>query len=475
MQQLFIQHTSGGDTVQQSAAKRLILFFAGWGMDAVPFLNLEKPGYDIMLVYDYNDDSFNVSLLDCYDEICVMAWSLGVWHADRFIAENPQLPFTRVIAVNGTLNPISDTDGIAPRIYDLTSRLPDAAALEKFYRRICGGQEGLERLLPRRPQRDLANLRDELVNIRRRVASQHVTDTARWDEIYLSDSDLIFPFENMRRAWSEAAERVHVMHGKPHVVDFNALIAMAFVDKSLVSDRFASAAVTYEDEARVQRQVAEILVEHARRESGTMTRGANVLEIGSGVGVLTKLYQPLFTDSHIMLWDLSPVAVDAVNGNEVECEAVDAETAISNLPQESVDIIFSSSALQWFNSPRRFVKRLMKILKPGGRAYIAYYVDGTMPETAMVNDAVAMHYPHLDDLLADIEGAEVQSFCRQFEPEFDTPSAALAHVRATGVNSLSRKQLSITDTRRLMKLITSGAGKAVLKFNTQFIIIKKNG
>lgn len=461
----------GGDCPD---ARRLILFFAGWGMDSTPFKGMSKPGYDVSVVYDYNDNTFDIEAVAGYDEICVLAWSLGVWHADSFISDNPTLPITRTIAVNGTLNPISDTEGIAPRIYDLTSRLPDGRALEKFYRRICGGQEGLERLLPERPRRELDNLRDELSSIRRRIAGSRITDTSRWDEIYISDSDLIFPFENMLRAWSNASRRVRVMHGQPHAVDFNDFIAMAFVDKSLVGHRFASASSTYGSEARVQHSVAEILVDFAKQSTTGCCEGRNVLEIGSGVGVLTRQYQPILTGSRIALWDLTPSPVESINGNIITAVRCDAETCIGKLPPGSVDMIFSSSTMQWFNSPRRFLERILHILAPGGMAYLSCYVDGTIPQVAEVTGATAMHYPYLGDVLSSLKDVDCQSYIRRFDLTFDTPSEALAHMRATGVNALARKKLSVADTRRLMRLLTVD-GQAVLTFNTQFIILKKHG
>ena len=47
---------------------------AGWGMDANPFRGLESPGYDIAVTWDYNDESFDRSVLSQYREIVVIAW-----------------------------------------------------------------------------------------------------------------------------------------------------------------------------------------------------------------------------------------------------------------------------------------------------------------------------------------------------------------------------------------------------------------
>lgn len=475
MEQKFIQRETDNmvAAVAGGRARRLILFFAGWGMDASIFASLSKPGYDIMLVYDYRDADFDTAALEGYDEICVLAWSLGVWHAGCFISAYPHLPVTRTIAVNGTLRPISDLYGIPPRIYDLTSRLPDESAFLKFFRRICGGQTQMLQLMPRLPERDIDELRDELLAVRACISDDAAIDTAKWDEIYLSDSDQIFPFENMKRAWADASARVRVMPGAHHAVDFNRLIEGAFVDKTLVCDRFASASLSYETEAEVQMKVADTIMAAALPEL-TDTAGKKIIEVGSGTGVLTRKYQPEFSNSHLQLWDLAPSEVAALNGNIIDIGNCDAELEIRRLPDASVNILFSSSTIQWFNSPRRFLEEVVRILSPGGKAFISCYIEGTVPEISRLDGVSPMHYPQLDDKLSQLPSSECETFTQEFEITFDTAAGALAHMRATGVNSLARNTMPISVTRRLMQMLTVD-GRAVLKFNTKFIIIRKNG
>lgn len=441
-------------------------------MDASVFSALSKPGYDILLVYDYRDDDFDGSVLEGYDEICVLAWSLGVWHADRFISSHSRLPITRTVAVNGTLRPINGSLGIPPRIYDLTALLPDERALAKFYRRICGGQGAMEQLMPVMPQRHLDELRDELLAVRERIPADGNIDTSNWDEVYLSDNDLIFPFDNMKRAWESAVTRVRILAGAHHAVDFARFITAAFVDKELVGGRFASAASSYEREAEVQRKVAETLLESAR--PALAGSGHSVLEIGSGTGVLTKLYQPMLSGANISLWDLAPAAITATQGNTIGIKACDAEIELRRLPASSVDLLFSSSTIQWFNSPRRFIRDVVRVLSPGGCAFISCYIDGTIPQLAMLPGASSLHYPQLDDVLQSLDGASCDTFSREFALSFGSAAEALAHMRATGVNSIARKAMSVADTRRLMRMLEIG-GKAVLTFNTRFIIIRKHG
>lgn len=465
MQQRFIQNHN---------RRRLILIFAGWGVDANFFTAVSKQGYDVMVVFDYRNTDFDISLIDRYEEICIVAWSLGVWHAEAFICANTHLPVTRCIAVNGTLLPIDGQCGIPPRIYDLTAQLPDEIALTKFYRRICGGQAAMETLMPALPDRKIDELRDELAAIRKRVADGENIPSTNWDEIYLSDADLIFPYANMLAAWNDAAARVTTLHGAAHAIDFAELISQAFVDKDLVGERFASAADSYDDAADVQHRVAQRLTEIAERQVGNFT-DQDILEIGCGAGMLTRMYLPLFSESRVTALDLAPVEIgERANGNDVECESCDAELYLRQMPSESVDVVFSSSTIQWFNSSRKAIGHIARILRPGGNAFISCYIDGTLPQLKQVAPEFALHYPHLEDMARLAGGADVETEVRDYDLGFDSAAEALCHLRDTGVNSLRRKPMTVAQTRQLMRSLMSD-GKAALKFNTLYIKIRKHG
>ncbi|MDE6050437.1 MAG: DUF452 family protein, partial [Paramuribaculum sp.] len=126
--QIVLTHSTQSD--------RLILLFAGWGMDARPLRKLTHRDYDIAVAFDYrNLTSDNLGLLDNYREICVIAWSFGVPAAHAFLAGRPDLPVTARIAVNGTLQPVDDLRGIPRAIFEGTLNGLSAATLTKFQRR----------------------------------------------------------------------------------------------------------------------------------------------------------------------------------------------------------------------------------------------------------------------------------------------------------------------------------------------------
>ncbi|MDE6192119.1 MAG: DUF452 family protein, partial [Muribaculum sp.] len=52
-------------TVKQGNTK-LILIFAGWGMDSNPFREIRLDGYDIAVVWDYRDMQLDTSPFAVY-------------------------------------------------------------------------------------------------------------------------------------------------------------------------------------------------------------------------------------------------------------------------------------------------------------------------------------------------------------------------------------------------------------------------
>ena len=49
--------------------KHLLLFFAGWGMDETPFLQIHPTDKDWMICYDYRSLEFDADILQEYSEI----------------------------------------------------------------------------------------------------------------------------------------------------------------------------------------------------------------------------------------------------------------------------------------------------------------------------------------------------------------------------------------------------------------------
>ena len=113
MKQLFIPGSSS------APSRRLILYFNGWALGPVAVEHLPREqGYDLLILWDYRDDQLDFDFHP-YRELRLVAWSMGVWAADRFFSEHPRLRELLVsgTAVAGTGYPMDDVYGIPEAVY----------------------------------------------------------------------------------------------------------------------------------------------------------------------------------------------------------------------------------------------------------------------------------------------------------------------------------------------------------------------
>lgn len=454
--QLKLTHTAAGNT-------RLLLLFAGWGTDPSLYSPPGVEGYDMMVAWDYTDTAIDTAAISRYDEIAVIGYSFGVTAASTFLNAFPQLPVTARIAVNGTCHPVDDTRGIPRAIFDGTLAGLNPRSLAKFYRRMAGSGKLYEEILPCLPPApDTDSLKAQLEAIGSRGSV-----TADWDMAIVSDNDLIIPTENQLRAWREADVPVKVIAGG-HLPDFSSIFRTVLTDKDLVASRFSGAIATYDRAASIQRHIAGRLVE---LWNPGPEESLDILEIGCGTGMSTRLYLDRVTPRSLRLWDLSPApSLPAV----AEVTACDAEVAVTSLPGESLDVVFSSSTIQWFNSPGTFLRRCADALRPGGKMVVSTFgpetfrtlhsLTGITPSYLDVNDLRRI-VPRQTDIIAITD--ETVSIT------FDSAADMMRHIRATGVNALASTGTVAASRRILNDYPRQEDGSVSLTYQPIYIILQK--
>lgn len=449
--------------LHKQSSKRAIVLFAGWAMDERPFKHLKRNGYDIIIVYDYRGDCYDASFLDKYDEICLIAWSYGVAIAGQFILENPQLPFTARIAVNGTLSPVDNEVGIPRKIFDLTLKNLNEKSLEKFYSRMFADEREFKKFMHDKPLRPIKETREEL-----EVFSNLDTDELMpwlFDRILIGRNDAIVPVDAQRNCW--AGHKGVVETDWSHCPPFRELIEEFVRDKELISDRFNSAANSYHDEATAQHQISEKLLNYWRETVGN-AKPSEIVEFGVGSGHFTKLYTECFKPVKRQLFDLAP----AIKG----VKKADAELQIMKMEPESVDAIVAASTLQWFNSPAAFITRASQVVKPGGVIILSAFGKNHFKE---LNPHIhsPLPYPSIEEIKQwvphdmDIKVLQDEEITLNFKNIKDL----LEHLRLTGVNSIGSSS-KISDTRNILNnLQESPFGDFVLTYHPIYIILQKNG
>ncbi|MDE6460473.1 MAG: DUF452 family protein [Paramuribaculum sp.] len=445
--------------VSRTESSRLILFFAGWGMDEKPFAGLKLAGYDIAVVWDYTEERLDTDFLNEYSEICVIAWSYGVYFAGRFIESHPQLPITARVAINGTHYPIDELKGISPVLFEATLLAISEQSVRKFYRRMCGDSETYESFLRVKPKRSIDSLSSELASIMETYSKFGPPDTW-WDIAYISDNDRIFPTKSQNEAWDEGVKVIHVDAG--HLLDFDEIISECVIHKNGVTEAFTRSIETYGNNAPAQRYSAERLAELINQKA---TLKGEVIEIGCGSGFLTELIEPMLeNNSTLSLIDISPID-NHLPGKHI---LGDAETYMFSLQEDSVSAILSSSAVQWFNSPSTFLHNALRVLSPGGLLAISVYEDTTFSQIPQLKSPSRVFSQSFIKSIVP-QGFDIIFLdSSEYIQEFDSAIDILRHFRLTGVAPTDKSSGSVALARKILRNNIN-----TLSYNPIFLLLTK--
>lgn len=466
----------------KSSSRRLIVLFLGWGMDASPFRHLARSGFDILALWDYTgldrpgswerDMTEFASVCGGYDEVVIVAWSYGVRIASGFLESwNASLPVTLTLAVNGTPMHVDEQYGIPPAIFDGTLQRLAEPTIRKFYRRMFSSSEAFANFMEYKPDRSVESLKSELEVFAR---LKLLDAGAVWNVALIDDADLIFPSAAQRAFWP--SEKAVTLGSQGHFPDFQSILDRFTVDKSLVGRRFSAARETYRRGASVQRRVAESLWSRVEPLIEGKRDFGRIIEVGAGTGVLTELYEMALTCggcrcSSLELWDLAEhFGMLPSNASWLTC---DAETCIRSVEPESVNLLLSSSTLQWFHSPERFVAEAYRVLRKGGIAAFALYGEGTFSQLRELT-GVSLRYPSLATLKAAlpadaiIEVGETESISM----DFASPKELLRHLRETGVNGATEPSPALA-LRIARHYPASPDGRYRLSYCPLYLIFRK--
>ncbi|MCQ3829057.1 malonyl-ACP O-methyltransferase BioC [Microbulbifer elongatus] len=161
------------------------------------------------------------------------------------------------------------------------------------------------------------------------------------------------------------------------------------LEKSSVARAFGRAAASYDAAAHLQRAVCRALLQRAE-ESWSPKR---ILDLGSGTGYGSELLRKRFPDAEIIALDIAPQMLGYARAHRPVADgyvAADAEQL--PLAEGTVDLVFSSFALQWcYDLPKLFAE-IRRVLSPEGNTLISTLVPGTLRELetswAAVDEAV---------------------------------------------------------------------------------------
>lgn len=229
------------------------------------------------------------------------------------------------------------------------------------------------------------------------------------------------------------------------------------LSKGTIRRAFDRARDTYARAAMVQGEVARTCA--SRIPAGHYPA---VIEIGAGGGVLTEHLVRQCTHDRYVAVDMSPEMLRQVDmGMLTSPEFMVADGECLDLPQESFDLLASSSTMQWYHAPEVAIHDNLRLLKHGGSFSLSIFVEGTYAEFGEASEASGFGSmlpmrpsQYFVDILQDAKPALLEWEVVPHVSHFSSVSDLLRAHRATGATATpGQKQPSKSSYKRFISYL----------------------
>lgn len=217
------------------------------------------------------------------------------------------------------------------------------------------------------------------------------------------------------------------------------------LDRAQVKRSFDRAAKHYDAHAPLQREVRERLLE--KLELVTLEPRA-VLDAGCGPGGALKPLAKRFAKTELVALDIAPGMLAEARRQKPWFRAlrtVEGDLAAMPLADGSVDLVFSSLALQWVNNPDAAFREFRRVLRGGGLVVFSTFGPDTLRELreawsavdgfTHVNRFLDLH--DVGDALVRAGFTEVVMDVEHFTLTYDRVEGLLRDLKAIGAHNVN--------------------------------------
>lgn len=151
---------------------------------------------------------------------------------------------------------------------------------------------------------------------------------------------------------------------------------MSLIDKKLIAQSFGQAANTYDSVAHFQRWVGNKQIEKIPECSPEV-----IVDLGCGTGYFSESLSNKFPNAHYVGMDLSENMARFAKGHHApEYSWVTGDAESLPFRNGSIDLIFSSLAIQWCSDLPLLMSEIKRVLSPNGIFVFSSLLDGSLEE-----------------------------------------------------------------------------------------------
>ena len=243
------------------------------------------------------------------------------------------------------------------------------------------------------------------------------------------------------------------------------------IDYKNIKKQFEKSLNDYDKNAIVQDLMASKMVLELSKHK---TEFDNILELGSGTGLATKRiikeikYQNYYANdivekSKSYLQKILP-DVNFLLGNALKIK-----------PNRKMDLIISNAMFQWFENLDKAIETIKFILNKDGILAFSTFAPDNFIE---MNDltGLTLKYKTPDEIKNILNNQDFEIlYCENFYEEltFKTPLELLAHMKKTGVNSLSEKTWTVKKVKDFCDKYSKKYPKTKLTYSPIIVIAKR--
>lgn len=229
------------------------------------------------------------------------------------------------------------------------------------------------------------------------------------------------------------------------------------VNKQDVARSFSQAASTYDQVAALQRQVAEALLKRIPERTFNY-----VVDLGCGTGVVSALLAQRSGTEQVFGLDIAQGMLAYARQQHPQPELSWCGADAENLPlkNNSVDLLFSSLAVQWCDDFQRVCDEAYRVLKPGGYCLLATLGPNTLHELRSAWQQVDgyVHVNRFIDAQTALQAARQAGFACQSWQEtivmrYQLLRQLTAELKALGAHNVNAgRPKGLTGRQRVEKL-----------------------